>query len=103
MLILKFILGLHSQSINFTKTFDQEDIPSGEIVFIEIHWDINSDGGKCDVVLIIKKILYGKTEEVRLWYKFFRSCLLERGFLMIKVDPCMFMLKTVICMVYVDG
>ena len=36
MLILQFILGLQSQSINFTDSFAQADIPSGETILIEL-------------------------------------------------------------------
>ena len=39
MLILQCILGLQSQSIDFTNGFSQEDIPSGEPVFIELTRD----------------------------------------------------------------
>ena len=44
MLILQCILGLKSQSIDFTNAFDQADIPSGEPVFIELPRDFKSDG-----------------------------------------------------------
>ena len=60
MLIFQCILGLHSQIINFTNTFAQKDIPSGEPVFIELPRDFRSDGVQCDVVLILKKSLYGQ-------------------------------------------
>ena len=36
MLIFKFILGLQSQSIDFTDAFDKADIPSGETILIEL-------------------------------------------------------------------
>ena len=36
MLILQCILGLQSQSIDFTDAFDQADIPSGETILIEL-------------------------------------------------------------------
>ena len=36
MLILQCIIGLQSQSIDFTDAFDQADILSGETVFIEL-------------------------------------------------------------------
>ena len=36
MLILQCILGLQSQSIDFTNAIAQADIPSGEPVFIEL-------------------------------------------------------------------
>ena len=60
------------------------------------------DGGQGDVVLRLKKSLYGQAEAARLWYEKLRNGLLERGFVMSKVDPCLFMSKTVICVVYVD-
>ena len=102
MLILQFILGLQSQSIKFTNSFAQADIPSGGPVFVELPRGFNIDGGQHDVVLKLKKSLYGQSEAARLWYEKLRNGLLERGFVMSKVDPCMFMSNTGICVVYVD-
>ena len=102
MLIFQCIIGFQSQSIYFTDAFAQADIPSGETILIELPQDFKSDGGKHDVVLKLKKSLYGQAEAARLWYEKLRNCLLECGFVMRKVDPCMFMYKTVICVVYVD-
>ena len=51
MLILQFILGLQSESIDFTNAFAQADIPSKEPVFIELSRYFKIDGGKHDVVL----------------------------------------------------
>ena len=64
--------------------------------------NFNSDGGQHDVVLKLKKSLYGQTEAAHLWYEKLRNDLLERSFVMSKVDLCLFMSKTVICVVYVD-
>ena len=102
MLILQCILGLQSQSIDFTNAFAQEDIPSGEPVFIELPRDFNNDWGQHDVVLKLKKILYGQAEAAHIWYENLQNGLLERVFFMNKVDPCLLMSKTVICVVYVD-
>ena len=66
MLLLKCILGFQSQSIDFTNAFSQADIPSGEPVFVELTRYFNSDGGQHDVVLKLKKILYGQAEAARL-------------------------------------
>ena len=101
MLILQCILGLKIQSIDFTNAFAQADIPSGEPVFIEIPRDFKSDGGQHDVVLKLNKSLYGQAEAARLWYENLRNVLLERDFVMRKVDPWLFMSKTIICVVYV--
>ena len=102
MLIFQCILGLQSQSIDLTNSFSQADIPSGGPVFIELPRYLNSDRGQNEVVLKLKKILYGQAEAASLWYEKLWNGLLERGFVMSKVDPCLFMSKTVICVVYVD-
>ena len=60
-LILQCILGLQSQSIDFKNAFDQADVPSGGTVLIELTRDFKSDGGQCDVVLRLNKILYGQS------------------------------------------
>ena len=102
MLIFQCILGLQSQIIDFTDSFSQAYIPSGEPFFIELTRDFKSDGRQHDVVLKLKKILYGQAEATRLWYKNLRNGLLERGFVTRKLYPCLFISKTVIGVVYVD-
>ena len=93
---------MQSQSIDFKKSFAQAYIPSEELLFIEIFRYFKSDGGQCDVVLKLNKSLYGKAKTARLWYEKLQNGLLDRGFVMGKVDPCLFMSKTVICVLYVD-
>ena len=102
MFILQCILDLQSKSIDFINDFAQADIKSGDPVFIELPRDFKSDGGQHDVVLKLKKSLYGQAEAARLCYEKLWNGLLERVFVMGKVDPCLFMSKTVICVVYVD-
>ena len=65
-LILQCILDFQSQSIDFTNAFAQADIPSGGAVSIELPRDLKSDGGQGDVVLILKKILYGQAKAAHL-------------------------------------
>ena len=85
-MILQCIIVLQSKSIDFTDAFAHAYIPIRVPVFIEVPRDLKSDGGKCDVVIILKKILYGKYEAARLWYEMFRNVLLERVFVTSKVD-----------------
>ena len=66
MLVLKCILGLQSQSIDFTNAFAQAYIPSGEPVSIELPKYFIIDGGQRNVVLRLKKILYGQAKDARL-------------------------------------
>ena len=46
--------------------------------------------------------MYGQSKYARLWYKKLRNGLLESGFVMSKVDPFLFMSKTVFFVIYVD-
>ena len=66
MLILLCILGLQSQSIDLKNTFDQGDIRSEEPVLIELTRYFKSDGGQHDVVLKLKKSLYGQAEDAHI-------------------------------------
>ena len=94
---------MQSQSIDFTNEFSQEYIPSGGPVLIEITRYFKSDGGKCDIVIRLKKSLCGQTKAAHLWYENLKNGLLDRGFVASKVDPCLFMYNIVICVVYVEG
>ena len=64
--------------------------------------NFKSDVGQHDVVLKLKKILYGQAEAARLWHEKLRNGLLYRGFVMSKVDPCLFISKNMICVAYVN-
>ena len=96
------MLILQCQSIDFTNSFAQADIPSGEPVLIELPRDFKIDGGQGDVILRLKKNIYGQDKASYLCYESLRNGLLERGFVMGKEDPCLFIYDTVICVVYVD-
>ena len=102
MLILQCIIFLKSQSTDFTNDFAQADIPSGEPFFIELPSYFKSDRDKGYVVLRLKKGLYGQAKTARLWDEKLRNGLLERGFVMSKVDPFLLMSKNMIFVVYVD-
>ena len=75
MLIFHCILGLQSKSIYLTKSFVKADISRREKVFIELNMYLKSDGGKCDIILIYNKSLYGQAKSACLWYE---SCEMAR-------------------------
>ena len=103
MLILRFIIGLQSQIIDFKNAFSWEDIPSGGVVFVDIPRYFKSDVGQCGIVSRLKKSIYGQYEAACLWYENFINRLLYFSFMVIKVDPCMFLYKTVVFVVCVYG
>ena len=69
MLDFRYVLSLQSQSIDFANAFSQANILSEGTVFVEIPMDFNSDGEKCDVVIILKESMYGQSEATLLWYE----------------------------------
>ena len=86
MLILQCILGLQSQSIDFTNVFDQEYITSGDPVFIGLIRYFKSDGGQCGVVIRLKKCIKVQAKYARLWYENLQNGLLEPGFATSRMD-----------------
>ena len=82
--------------------FAQADISSGEPVFIELFRYFRIDGGQHDVVLRLKKSLCGQARSAHLWYEKLKNGLLERSFVVSKVDTSMFMSKIVIYLLYVN-
>ena len=72
--IFQCILGFQSQIIYFANAFYQEDIPSGEPVFIKLPRDYNIDGVQCDVVIRLRKaymVKPSRTPMVRKFEKWF--------------------------------
>ena len=60
----------------------------------------NKDGK--DKVLKLNSSLYGLKQAPRTFFEKLREGLLERGFYQSDHDPCLFMKKNLICVVYVD-
>jgi len=99
MLVLTTILGLQTQQTDFSNAFAQAKLP--EPVYIEIPRDFGARTGD-DMVLKLKRSLYGQIEAPRLWFEKLSNGLQERGFVPSEIDPCLFISKKVICLVYVD-
>jgi hypothetical protein len=70
-------------------------------VYIEPPKLFGPKSGK-DLVLFLLKSLYGLKQAPRTFYEKLRDGLLERGFTQSEIDPCLFLRKGCICVVYVD-
>ena len=60
---------MQSQIIDFKNDFSKADITSGEPVFVELPWYLDSDGRQCDIILRLNNILYSWYKAARLWYE----------------------------------
>jgi hypothetical protein len=100
-MILTMVLqnGWATKQVDYTNAFAQEEMK--ETVYIEAPKLFGPKSGK-DLVLLLLKSLYGLKQAPRTFYEKLRDGLLERGFTQSEIDPCLFMKKDFICVVYVD-
>jgi hypothetical protein len=85
--------------VDYTNAFSQAEIK--ETVYIEPPKLFGSKSGK-NLVLLLLKSMYGLKQAPRTFYQKLRDGLLERSFTQSEIDPCLFMKKGCICIVYVD-
>ena len=99
LLVLKGYLGLATKQVDFSNAFAQADVK--EKVYMELPkgFEPPSDG---DHVLKLNKSLYGLRQAPLNWFEYLSVGLRKHGFEPSKLDPCLFIHKEVICLVYVD-
>jgi hypothetical protein len=100
-MILTMVLqnGWATKQVDCTNAFAQAKMK--ETVYIEAPKLYGPKSGKDSVVLLLKS-LYGIKQAPRTFYEKFRDGILERGFTQSEIDPCLFMKKDCMCVVYVD-
>jgi hypothetical protein len=100
-ILLSLILsnGWTTKKVDYTNAFAQAEIQ--EEVYIEPPKGFENRD-KLDKVLHLLKSLYGLKQAPKTFFEKLRAGLLERGFQQSDHDPCLFMKKDMICVVYVD-
>ena len=88
-----------TRQVDYTNAFAQAEL--NEAVYIEPP-KLFAAKSKKDLVLKLRKSLYGLKQAPRTFYEKLREGLLERGWKQSTMDPCLFMKKGIICVVYVD-
>jgi histone deacetylase 1/2 len=91
--------GWATRQVDYTNAFAQAEIQ--EEVYIEPPRGFSGQDGM-DKVLRLRKSLYGLKQAPKTFFDKLRAGLLERGFTPSNIDPCLFMKKNMICVVYVD-
>ena len=84
-----------TKATNFSNDFDQSELK--QIVYLQPPSKYSNSSWGDNLILQRNKIRYGQAEAPRLWYDKLKEGLEKRGFTIIKVEPCMFISKTVIC------
>jgi hypothetical protein len=97
------ILKLNTQAIDFVLAFPQADLDVP--VYMELPAGMILDGkgdSSSTYILRLNKSLYGLKQGSFNWHKKLKEALLARGFTESISDPCVFISKTLIILVYVD-
>jgi histone deacetylase 1/2 len=111
-LILSLITGLKSRQCDFVQAYTQAPldtdiymcipagfiVENGELVFT----DASTAGNSSVYVLCLCKNLYGLRQAGANWFDTLRNSLLSYGFKQSTIDPCLFLRKDIIIVLYVD-
>ena len=95
MLVITCIMVLKTQWTNIRNEFYQAEL--NQLVYLQTTSKYSNASWVENPILRLKKSLYGQAEAPRLWYKKLKDCLEKCGFTPSKVDPCISISKTVIC------
>ena len=100
LLVLSKLNNLHTQSIDFTLAFPQEDIKVP--IYMHTPQGINFENDGHKTVLMLKKNLYGLRDDGRIWWEYLSEGLSELGFHQTQTDQCVFIKDDVIILIHVD-
>ncbi len=107
LLILSIVLNLKTTQVDYTAAFCQAPIDSEVYISQPRGWQQLNKLGlpvefKPDHVLRLNRSVYGLRQSPKNFFEHLKGKLLEYGFTQSVHDPCLFISKTVICLVYVD-
>ena len=101
LLAITNIYKLGSRSIDFVLAFTQADFDVN--VYKELPIGIYvPNGGTRDYFLKLNKYIYGLNQDNANWFETLKASLYSRDFEQSQVDPCVFLRKYAIVLVYVD-
>ena len=90
-----------TRQVDYSNAFVQADLDTD--VYVRMPPGVvMSDGTEDESVLKLNKSLYGLKQAPLKWYEKLRDSLLERGFKQSKQDPCLFLMKNLVAVVWVD-
>ena len=99
LLILILTSNWKTRVIDYTNAFPQDNIDTD--IYVELPALFGSKIGQ-DKVLKLKKSLYRLKQSPRTFYQYPSKSFQNRGCTVSKIDPCLFMKKDMICVIYVD-
>ena len=99
LLVMSLVLGLETLQIDFSNAFCHANI--AEEINVEMPKDFGDPKGR-DMVLKLKKSLYGTKQAPWTWFLKLKQCLEKRRFRQSELDPCFFVHLDMVYLNYVD-
>ena len=100
LLVLSKIHNLHTKSIDFAQAYPQADIKV--TIYLHTPQGVRFGDKHQDVVLQLRKNLYGLKDAGLTWWEMISKGLLDLGFEQTETDQCVFKKENVIILIYVD-
>eukprot|EP00957_Ditylum_brightwellii_P056609 4291001-Ditylum_brightwellii.AAC.1 len=100
MLVMSKLYNLNTRSIDFILAYPQAEVKTNIYLHPPAGITINTNGE--DVVLKLKKNLYGLKDAGRTWWEHLSSGLEKMGFRQCEADQCVWKKDGVVIIVYVD-
>ena len=102
LLLLSVLLNLKTRQVDYVQAFPQASLPERENVFMEIYEGYDTSVSCSTKVLKILRNIYSLKQVAFHWNELLTSGLIKLGFVQSKHDPCLFLKKDIICMLYLD-
>ena len=102
LLILAKLLGLDTKALDFALSFPQADLDTPIYMEIPVGVSVHSIHQNKKYVLGLLKSLYGLKQAACNWYACLKQGPEDHGFKESQSDPCLFIRKDMIILVYVD-
>jgi hypothetical protein len=99
-MILAVKLNLISVQCDITAAFVHGRVPPSETIYV--HQPRGFHCGNGDEVLRLKRTLYGLKQSSRYFFQYLTERLIKRGLTASALDPCLFLSKTLIVVIYVN-
>ena len=102
LLILSVLLNLKTRQVDYVQAFPQASMPEGENIFMEIPNGNDTSTSRSTKVLKILQNIYGLKQAAFHWNELLTAGSIKLGFKQSQQDPCLFLNKDIICMLYID-
>jgi hypothetical protein len=99
-MILAIKLKLISVQCDITAAFVHGWVPPTEMIYV--HQPRGFHRGKGDKVLRLKRTLYGLKQSSQYFFQYLTERLVKQGLTASNLDPCLFISKRLIVVIYVD-